>query len=213
MQGGNRWAAHKHQKLTELGYSRNSSEPTSLYHRFDHHGIVIMSVVVDDFQITGWPATAVKHAKSELRSTWDMTDLGSLRYFSGVEIDRNMSSCTTTLKQTGCIENILARYGMQDAYGNHTPCTSALYKQRLLDPVSPYSPIFDDNYHNIVGSIGFLRRTRPDVCVALDITVQFSKRDRHGPQHCLPRPTKHNVLSSEAHCIPRPSVHVDPQWS
>ena len=45
MQGGNRWALHKHTKLTQLGLHRNPSEP-SLYHRHDDRGIIIMSIIV-----------------------------------------------------------------------------------------------------------------------------------------------------------------------
>ena len=44
MQGGNRWAIHKHAKLTNLGYHRNPSE-TSLYHRHDKNGFVLMAVI------------------------------------------------------------------------------------------------------------------------------------------------------------------------
>ena len=182
MQGGNRWAAHKHEKLVGLGYSRNPSEP-SIYHRSDEHGIVIMSVVVDDFQITAWPPAALVRAKSQLEETWDMTDLGPIRYFTGVQIDRNMTTRTTTMKQTACIETILSKYDMADAYGKQIPCTSAIYKQQLLDPVSPYDPIFGNNYRNIVGSLGYLRRTRPDICVALGVSAQYAKLGRHGPQH------------------------------
>ena len=182
MQGGNRWAHHKHSKLISLGYSRNPSEP-SLYHRLDSNGLVIMSVVVDDFQITGSPPSAVDLAKQELRAIWDMTDQGPLRYFTSVEINRDMTTRTTTMKQTGCIENILSRYGMADAYGKQTPCTTAIYKQHLLDPVEPHSPMFGNNYRNIIGSLGYLRRTRPDLCVALGVSAQFAKLGRHGPEH------------------------------
>ena len=182
MQGGNRWAIHKHQKLTELGYTRNFAEP-SLYHRSDKLGIVIMAVVVDDFEITGYPPAAIAKAKSELKNIWDMTDLGPLRYFTSVQIDRNMTTRTTTLKQSECIESILSKYGMADCYGKHTPCTASIYKQSLLDPVTPHSPSFANNYRNIVGSLGYLRRTRPDICVALGVTAQFCKLGRHGPQH------------------------------
>ena len=182
MQGGNRWAVHKHAKLCELGYSRNPSEP-SIYHRCDKHGFVIMSVVVDDFQITGSSLSAIARAKAQLHNTWDMTDLGPLRYFTSIQIDRNMSTRTTTLKQTECIENILAKYNMSDTYGKHTPCTSSIYKQSLLDPVTPHAPIFGNNYRNIVGSLGYLRRTRPDICVALGVSAQYAKMGRHGPQH------------------------------
>ena len=48
MQGGNRWAVHKHSKLSGLRHTRNPSEP-NLYHHLDTSGIVLMSVIVDDF--------------------------------------------------------------------------------------------------------------------------------------------------------------------
>ena len=224
MQGGNRWAHHKHSKLTELGYTRNPSEP-SLYHRSDQHGIVITSIVVDDFQITGWPLTAVTRAKQQLKAVWDMTDLGPLRYFTSIEINRDMKSRTTTLKQTSCIENILAKYGMADSYGKQTPCTATIYSQRLLDPVTPHAPMFGNNYRNIVGSLGYLRRTRPDICVALGVTAQFSKPGRHGPQHYralrniiryCKRIMYHGLLYTSTYkSIEAPwiiSAHVDSDW-
>ena len=225
MQGGNRWAHHKHIKLTKLGYTRNPSEP-SLYHRLDRHGIVLTSIVVDDFQITGWPPEAVTHAKQQLKSTWDMTDLGPLRFFTSVEINRDMKSRTTTLKQTSCIENILAKYNMADSYGKQTPCTASIYSQRLLDPVSPYAPMFGNNYRNIVGSLGYLRHTRPDICVALGIASQFAKMGRHGPQHYrglrniiryCKRTVHHGLLyTSTFKSIQDPwivSAHVDSDWA
>ena len=85
MQGGNRWAIHKHKKLTAIGFKRNPSEP-SLYHRLDNSGFVMMDIIVDDFEITGFPPSAIAHAKQQLANIWDMTDLGPLRYFANVEI-------------------------------------------------------------------------------------------------------------------------------
>ena len=225
MQGGNRWAHHKHSKLTGIGYTRNPSEP-SLYHRLDNHGIVLTSVVVDDFQITGWPPAAVTHAKQQLKSIWDMTDLGPLKFFTSVEINRDMKTRTTTLKQTSCIENILAKYGMADSYGKQTPCTAAIYSQRLLEPVAPYAPVFGNNYRNIVGSLGYLRHTRPDICVALGVAAQFSKMGRHGPQHYrglrniiryCKRTMHHGLLYTSTYkSIEDPwtiSAHVDSDWA
>ena len=182
MQGGSRWAVHKHLQLTKLGLQRNPSEP-SLYHRHDERGIILMSIIVDDFQITGWPPEAVAFMKHQLSETWDMTDLGPLRYVASIEINRNMTSRITTLKQTGYIDDILARYGLTDSYGKPTPCTSSIYNQKLLDPVSEYAPMFGNDYRNQVGSLGYLRRTRPDLCVSIGVSSQFAKLGRHGPPH------------------------------
>ena len=182
MQGGNRWAAHKHEKLTGLGYTRNTQEP-SLYHRLDKSGIVLTSIIVDDFQLTGWPPSALARAKHELKQTWDMTDLGPLKYFASVEVQRDLEKGTTYLTQTGYIQDILARYNLSDCYGRATPCTPSIYKQQLLDPVSDYAPMFENDYRSQIGSLGYLRRTRPDLCVSLGIGAQFAKLGRHGPPH------------------------------
>ena len=112
-----------------------------------------------------------------------MTDLGPLKYFSNVEIARDRSTMQTTMKQTNYIADMLAKYGLADTYGKKTPCTTSIYNQRLLDPVSPHPLSSDDNYGNQVGTLGYLRRTRPDLCVVLGITAQFTKRGRHGPLH------------------------------
>ena len=227
MQGGNRWALHKHAKLIGLGLTRNPADP-SVYHRQDAHGIVITSIIVDDFQITGWPPSAVARFKHQLRETWDTTDLGPLRYFASVEVKRNRAARITTLKQTNYIEDMLARYDLADSYGKPTPtpCTTSIYHQRLLDPVSDYEPMFNNDYRSQVGSLGYLRRTRPDLCVALGISAQFAKLGRHGPahyralrnimRHC--KTTKHFGLlySSTGKHFREPwevSGHVDSDWA
>ena len=64
----------------------------------------------------------------------------------------------------------------QSHYIEDNPCTSSIYNQRLLDPVVPHEPIFDDNFAQQIGTLGYLRRTRPDVCVALGVSAQFAKK-------------------------------------
>ena len=182
MQGGNRWAHHKHKMLTAIGMIRNPSDP-SLYHRHDRHGFVLMDIVVDDFKITGWPISAVARLKAQLADIWDCTDLGEVRYFCNIEISRDRQSRRTTLKQTQYIHDMLAKYELQDCYPLHTPCTKSIYNQHLLDPVTPYSSSSQDNYANQLGSLGYLRFTRPDLCVALGVASQFAKKGRHGPPH------------------------------
>ena len=137
-----------------------------------------------------------------------------------------MNKDLTTMKQTGYIENMLAHYNLSDTYVKHTPCTSAIYHQRLLDPVSPFPPMFENDYGNQVGTLGYLRRTRPDLAVALGVSGQFAKLGRHGPahyralrnimRHC--KLTKHHGLlfKSSRKRFRDPwdlSGHVDSDWA
>ena len=154
-----------------------------------------MSIIVDDFQITGYPPSAVAHLKHQLKTTWDVTDLGPLRYFASIEVKRNAANRSTTLKQTAYVEDMLHRYDLSDTYGKSTPCTASIYHQRLLEPTSDFEPMFGNNYHNQVGTLGYLRRTRPDLCVALGVSAQFTKLGRHGPAHYR---TLRNIMR---HCL------------
>ena len=182
MQGGNRWAHHKHEFLTSINMVRNVADP-SLYHRHDQYGFVLLDIIVDDFKITGWPLAAVVRIKAQLAAKWDMTDLGELQYFANIEIRRDRETKRTTLKQTQYIHDTLARYGLQDCYPKHTPCCKSIYNQRLLEPVMPYATNDEDGYASQIGSLGYLRFTRPDLCVSLGVASQFTKAGRHGPLH------------------------------
>ncbi len=92
-----------------------------------------------------------------------MTDLGELKYFANVEIKRDRQAKITTMKQTNYIRDMLVKYGLSDSYPKHTPCTRSIYNQRLLDPVSPYPPMFENDFRNQLGTLSYLCRTRPDL--------------------------------------------------
>ena len=155
-----------------------------------------------------------------------MTDLGLLKFFTNVEIKRDMKRHITTMKQTGYIESMLAKYNLQDSYVKHTPCTSTIYHQRLLDPVSPFAPMFNNDFSSQVGTLGYLRRTRPDLCVSLGVSGQFAKQGRHGPPHyrALRNIMRHCLLTKHYGLEYRSSLkrfrtpwnisgHVDSDWA
>ena len=41
----------------------------------------------------------------------------------------------------------------------------------------------EDDYANQIGSIGYLRFTRTDLCVSMGVAEQFTKVGRHDPPH------------------------------
>ena len=47
----------------------------------------------------------------------------------------------------------------------------------------PYSTGDYDDYASQIGSLGYLRFTRPDLCVSIGVASQFAKAGRHGPLH------------------------------
>jgi hypothetical protein len=65
----------------------NQNEPT-LYTKMDQHGkILIVCLYVDDMIYTeNLELTSFKHA---MQSTFEMTDLGIMKYFLGIEVDQS----------------------------------------------------------------------------------------------------------------------------
>ena len=121
---------------------------------------------------------------------------------------------------------MLSRYGLQDSYPKHTPCTKSIYNQRLLEPVMPYVTSGDDDYASQIGSLGYLRFTRPDLCVSLGVASQFTKKGRHGPLHFralrnIMRYTRHTpdhglLFQSTGKTPADPwnvAAHVDSDWA
>ena len=70
--------------LIKSGFSRSQNEPT-LYTKTDQHGkILIVCLYVDDMIYMGnLELTNFKHA---IQSEFEMTDLGIMKYFLGIEV-------------------------------------------------------------------------------------------------------------------------------
>ena len=73
--------------LIKSGFSRSQNEPT-LYTKTDQQGkILIVCLYVDDMIYTGnLELTSFKHA---MQSEFEMTDLGIMKYFWGIEVDQS----------------------------------------------------------------------------------------------------------------------------
>ena len=70
---------------------------------------------------------------------------------------------------------ILKRFGMMDCKNMTTPMASKL---KLLSDASSKS-IDSMMYHQMIGSLMYLRNTRPDICFAVNTLSQFLTDPRH----------------------------------
>lgn len=102
-----------------------------------------------------------------------MSELGSLRYFLGLEIQRTIEGILVT--QTKYVCDLLSKYGMIGA----KPCAS---------PISLHPPTTDDtpcsqedvqSYQTIIGSLHYLTFSRPDIAFSVSKLSQFM----HLPSH------------------------------
>jgi hypothetical protein len=103
--------------LIKSGFNRSQNEPT-LYTKTDQQGkIMIVCLYVDDMIYTGnLELTSFKHA---MQSEFEMTDLGIMKYFLGIEVDQSTKGIFVC--QQKYATNIIKRFCMEDCNPTETP--------------------------------------------------------------------------------------------
>eukprot|EP00253_Pinus_taeda_P014829 PITA_14829 len=71
--------------LLEFGFSRCHSDHT-VYTKKEGKSLIILVLYVDDLILTGSDPNLINHVKSSLKKKFEMTDLGHLHYFLGLQV-------------------------------------------------------------------------------------------------------------------------------
>ena len=109
--------------------------------------------------------------KEQLKSRFQMKDLGNVNSFLGIEFEFDEDNRIIKLHQSKYIKSILTRYNMDDCNPTATPC----------DPSTKLTKYSTDNelnenvpYSSAVGALIYLSTcTRPDISLAVGLVGQF----------------------------------------
>lgn len=152
-------------KHTESDHSLFVNKQTSL----------IVSVYVDDIQIFG-PSKSphVFTLKKALNKQYEMTDLGPVTQYLGMEINRDRANKTVRITQTAYLKKVLARFDMSTCKAVPTPMVTGtqLRKEDILQASK------DDvkEYQSLIGSVMYpMVQTRADICFAVTILSRFNQ--------------------------------------
>ena len=120
--------------------------------------------------ITGDDPDHVDFVKHHLQQQFQMTDLGQLSYFLGLEVTSTAHGFQ--LSQQRYTTDLLARAALSDSRTVDTPME--LYLQlRPDDGVSLSDPT---RYRHLVGSLVYLTITRPDIAYVIHVLDRKSTR-------------------------------------
>jgi hypothetical protein len=93
--------------LDEQGFQQSPSD-SNMYVKRVGNDIILLVIYVDDIIITSSEESAIKQIKSNMRKTFDMTDLGLLHYCLGVEVWKTGSNIFVS--QTKYARSLLDRF-------------------------------------------------------------------------------------------------------
>eukprot|EP00253_Pinus_taeda_P012840 PITA_12840 len=157
--------------LIENGFDKCDGEPT-LYIKENDGKILIVVLYVDDLIFTSNDAFLIADFKVVMKSEFEMTDLGFLRYFLGIEVDQSENG--VLISQVKYVEAVLKRFNMQDSKAAVTPTVMGL-KLTKEDNNKDFDP---SSYKSIVASLMYLIATRPDIMFVVSLISRFMERPK-----------------------------------
>jgi hypothetical protein len=128
---------------------------------------LIVSLYVDDLIFTGNDSDMFQGFKDSMMKTFDMTDLGKMKHFLGVEVTQNDEGIF--MCQHRYAKEILERFGMTNSNAVCSPIVTGtkLSKHDKGNEVDP------TQFKQIVGSLMYLTATRPDLMFAVNMIARY----------------------------------------
>ena len=171
------WNQTFHDAVSGWGFERLDCE-WCVYRRTSPTGTVLFAVHVDDIISAGSTSEENDRFRDELKSKWEITELGEPRLALGIAISRDRDDRSITLTQSSKIDRLVEEYGQSDARTVDTPMVAGLQLRRP-DKTAPVPADVSEwaertPYRSLVGSLMYLSvATRPDISYAVGRLSSF----------------------------------------
>ena len=151
--------------MTYQGFRRSPNEPT-LYIR-NEEGMIVISLYVDDLLVTGENEKNVEILKNELEKEFDMSSLGEMNYFLGVEVMQ--CSRGIFISQEKYIKDLLKKFNLDECKPMSTPMSQG-DKYKKEDGTPKVNPTL---YRSMIGSLLYVCSSRPDIMHATCVLSRY----------------------------------------
>ncbi|XP_048447292.1 uncharacterized mitochondrial protein AtMg00810-like [Pyrus x bretschneideri] len=156
--------------FSKEGFNKCPFEHTLFIKTAEEGKILIVCLYVDDLIFTGNDKMMFEQFKKSMMVEFDMTYLGKMRYFLGIEVIQGFEGIF--ISQRKYAQEILERFNMDQ-------CNS------VLNPIVPGYKLTKDEggievdgnvYKQMVGSLMYLTATRPDLMFVVSLISRYMER-------------------------------------
>lgn len=169
------WYTKMDRFLLETSFSRCHSD-NIVYSKKVGKSLIILVLYVDDLILTGSDPNLINHVKSRLKKKFEMTDLGHLHYFLGLQVLQSKEGIS--LSQSKYAYDLLRHFHMEDCKPTPSPFQ---FGAKLSFTCT--SPAVDATlYCQLVRKLLYLTHTRPDLSFVVGLIAWFMKNphESHG---------------------------------
>jgi hypothetical protein len=153
--------------LLDTDFSRWHSDPNVYTKKVGSH-LIILIIYVDDLIPTGSDPKILTHVKSVLKKKFEMTDLGYLHYFLGLQVLQTKEGFFLSQSKYAC--DLLCCFHMDDSKLAPSP-----FQFGVKLAATCTTPEFDATlYHRLVGSLLYLTHTYPDISFVVGLVMRTS---------------------------------------
>ena len=165
-QAARQWELHLKNLLLKLGFSTILAD-SSIYIRQD----IIITTHIDDILLFSNSKDSINTLYSELSKTLEISNLGPIKYYLGVEISRDRQDNKLVLSQQAFIGNLLNKFNKLSLKPVKTPTIAGIKLEKNLEQASSKDI---KQYQREIGSLIYLTiLTRPDLVYAVNLCARF----------------------------------------
>ena len=154
------------------GYLRSMYDSCVYFRKLDDGSFIYLLLYVDDMLIAAKNLSEIHNLKVQLRSEFDMKDLGAAKKILGMDIKRDRGAGKLFLTQENYLKKVLEHFGMKDAKPVSTPLANHFRLSAAQLPQSDEEEEYMARvpYSSAVGSIMYaMVCTRSNISQAISV--------------------------------------------
>ncbi|GJR53654.1 transposable element [Tanacetum coccineum] len=162
--------------MISKGYSRSNYDSCVYHKKFPDGSYVYLLLYVDDMLIASKNMSEIDQLKAQLKSEFEMKDLGAAKKILGMEIIRDRRERRLYLSQKKYIEKVLQRFRMNNSKPVSVPLAAHFKLSSALSPDTEEEVEYMSRvpYASAIGSIMYaMVCTRPDIAQAVSVVSRY----------------------------------------
>lgn len=165
-QASRAWNNKIHCYFFKYGLKQSSNDP-SLYVKKEGVELLVVCIYVDDLIYIETSVQMVESFKQKMMKDFEMTDLGVMRYFLGIQVKQLKGEIF--ISQEKYIEDLLKKFHME----NCKPTSTPMAMNEKLEVNDGARKVDVTLFRSLVGSLIYLTNTRPDIVHAVSLVSRF----------------------------------------